>query len=120
MQLDVVTGEGGAWMAKRHTKGLPDRQANRLNDADSLLLRSAESLGRVIGTLQRQVQGGTKRISSMADDAIGALPELPRRKPPATRTRKATKARKATNAARKTTGARKRTAAARKTTSRKR
>ena len=29
---------------------------------DSLLLRSAESLGRVIGALQRQLDGATKRL----------------------------------------------------------
>ena len=104
-------------MAKRGMKALPDRKAD---DADSLLLRSAESLGRVIGTLQRQMQGSSKRIASAANDVIDSIPEIPsvndlvgaRRKPrrkTTTRARKATKSRK-TSAARKTSGTRKRTA----------
>jgi hypothetical protein len=42
-------------MAKGKKRTLPARKASR-ND-DSLLIRSAESLGRVIGSLQRQVRG---------------------------------------------------------------
>jgi hypothetical protein len=41
---------------------------------DSILLRSAESLGRVIGTLQRQLDGATKQVAEAADDVIARLP----------------------------------------------
>jgi hypothetical protein len=97
-------------MAKRG-RSLPARKANRSKDADSLLLRSAESLGRVIGSLQRQMQDGSKRVASAANDVMDSIPEIPsvndlvgaRRKP-----------RRKTTRARKTAGARK-TSAARKT-----
>src|SRR5688572_21434676 len=50
-------------MAKR-SKQLPARKpSDRSRDDDSMLLRSAESLGRVIGALQRQLDGVTKRLS---------------------------------------------------------
>ena len=50
-------------MAKQK-KVLPARKPrDRSRDDDSLLLRSAESLGRVIGVLQRQLDGATKRLS---------------------------------------------------------
>lgn len=65
-------------MAKRKTKGLQARKSDASRDDDSLLIRSAESLGRVIGSLRRSVQDGTKRMSTIAESAIGALPELPR------------------------------------------
>ena len=61
-------------MAKRDTKVVPARKSR---DDDSLLTRSAESLGRVIGSLQRQMQGTTRRMSSAAEDAMDALPEMP-------------------------------------------
>jgi hypothetical protein len=64
-------------MAKRGKKVLPARKSAASRDDDSLLIRSAESLGRVIGSLQRQVQGTTKRMSSVAEDAMDALPEMP-------------------------------------------
>lgn len=48
-------------MAKRR-KTLPARKP-RDRDDDSLLLRSAESLGRVIGALQRQLDDATRRLS---------------------------------------------------------
>jgi hypothetical protein len=63
-------------MARRVTKVAPARKAAPRDD-DSLLIRSAESLGRVIGSLQRQVQGATKRMSRVADDVTDALPEMP-------------------------------------------
>jgi hypothetical protein len=47
-------------------------------DDDSLLVRSAESLGRVIGSLRRQMHGTSKRAAALADDAIEALPGMPR------------------------------------------
>jgi hypothetical protein len=109
-------------MAKRETKVLPARKTAASRDDDSLLIRSAESLGRVIGSLQRQVQGTTKRMSNVAEDAMDALPEMPdlgrlagsgSRKRPATRkaagarkssgTRKSGKTRKAAGG-RKTKG----------------
>ena len=65
-------------MAKRGTRVLQARKSDASRDDDSLLIRSAESLGKVIGSLQRQVQGTTKRMSTVAEDAIDALPALPR------------------------------------------
>ena len=62
-------------MAKHGSRVLPARKQDR---DDSLLVRSAESLGRVIGSLQRQLQDTSKRASSLADDAMKAMPELPR------------------------------------------
>jgi hypothetical protein len=64
-------------MAKRRVIQARKEDASRRRD-DSLLLRSAESLGRVIGSLQRQVQGSSKRVSSMANTAAESLPDLPR------------------------------------------
>jgi hypothetical protein len=50
-------------MAKQR-RVLPARKPqDRSRDNDSLLLRSAESLGRVIGALQRQLDGATRRLS---------------------------------------------------------
>jgi hypothetical protein len=50
-------------MTKR-SKVLPARKPrDRSRDDDSLLLRSAESLGRVIGALQRQLDGATRRLA---------------------------------------------------------
>ena len=51
-------------MAKR-TKTLPARKPrDRSRGDDSMLLRSAESLGRVIGVLQRQLDEATKRLAT--------------------------------------------------------
>ena len=47
-------------MAKRG-RTLP---ARRQHVEDALLIRSAESLGRMIGTLQRQLDGASKKFSS--------------------------------------------------------
>ena len=64
-------------MAKRR-KVLPARkQSDRTRDDESLLMRSAESLGRVIGSLQRQLDGAARRVSATADDVIGNLPDIP-------------------------------------------
>ena len=63
-------------MAKRIKRVLRARKEGR--EDDSLLVKSAESLGRVIGSLQRQLQGTSKRASAIADDAMQALPEMPR------------------------------------------
>jgi hypothetical protein len=88
-------------MAKR-SKVLPARKPrDRSRDDDSLLLRSAESLGRVIGALQRQLDGATKRLSHSAlnGEAARAKPRA-RKSPAAKRTRVVTK-RKASASPRK-------------------
>lgn len=83
-------------MAKRR-KTLPARKArDRSRDDDSLLLRSAESLGRVIGALQRQLDEATQRLSIRQLTATST-------KGASTRSRKATKrARTTTKRSRKT------------------
>ena len=51
-------------MAKQK-RALPARKRrDRSRDDESLLLRSAESLGRVIGALQRQLDDATRRLSA--------------------------------------------------------
>ena len=62
-------------MARKSIPAHPSRDRSR--DDESLLLRSAESLGRVIGSLQRQLDGATKRLSATASDAWEAIPSLP-------------------------------------------
>jgi hypothetical protein len=92
-------------MAKRR-KVLPARKPrDRSRDDDSLLLRSAESLGRVIGALQRQLDEATQRLSSVGSKGTSATGAR-------TRSRKTTGAKKGS---RKTASARK-AAGARKTT----
>jgi hypothetical protein len=55
-------------MAKRK-RVLPARkQRDQSGEDESLLMRSAETLGRMIGTLQRQLDGATKRVAKTADD----------------------------------------------------
>ena len=49
---------------------------NRSRDDESLLLRSAESLGRLIGSLQRQLEIATGRLAAVKPTRTGA------RKPP--------------------------------------
>jgi hypothetical protein len=69
-------------MAKQ-SRVLPARKPlDRSRDDDSLLLRSAESLGRVIGALQRQLDGATRRLSNSTGNG-GLSPARPRtaRKP---------------------------------------
>ena len=79
-------------MAKQK-RALPKRKPrDRSRDDDSLLLRSAESLGRVIGSLQRQLDGATKRLSATASNAWETIPPLPGEKA----TRRGTKKRSAT------------------------
>ncbi len=61
----------------KQRKKLPARKTrDRARDDDSLLLRSAESLGRVIGALQRQLDGATKRLSDTTGDALDQLPSV--------------------------------------------
>ncbi len=82
-------------MTKRR-KALPARKPReRSRDDDSLLLRSAESLGRVIGALQRQLDGATKRLLNTDDviERIGRKVEKPKTKKAKTKratTKKAT------------------------------
>ena len=60
-------------MAKQK-KVLPARKPrDRSRDDDSLLLRSAESLGRVIGALQRQLDSATRRLQEADGDVIERL-----------------------------------------------
>jgi hypothetical protein len=97
-------------MAKRK-KVLParKRQRDRSRDDESLLMRSAETLGRMIGTLQRQLDGATKRLSKTADDIIEVVPDAPvkrrrtssKRKTAAKGTTGATRKRAATRSAKK-------------------
>ncbi len=79
-------------MAKQK-RALPSRKPrDRARDDESLLLRSAESLGRVIGSLQRQLDGATKRLSATAGDAWETIPSLTGEKA----TRRGTRKRSAT------------------------
>ena len=68
-------------MAKRR-KALPARPLmDGAGEEHSLLLRSAESLGRVIGALQRQLDDATKRLSLDGHDGAGLranTPAMPR------------------------------------------
>jgi hypothetical protein len=49
----------------RHDKTLPARRTRAVDD--SLLIRSAESLGRMIGALQRQLDGATRTLPGAND-----------------------------------------------------
>ena len=64
-------------MAKQN-KLLPVRKPRDRSAAeeDSLLLRSAESLGRVIGALQRQLDGATRRLSQSNGNGAGPGPTV--------------------------------------------
>ena len=96
-------------MARRGRRVLPARKKQR--DDDSLLIRSAESLGRVIGSLQRQMQGRSKRVTAIANDVIDAIPAPPRLKNPfagGSRKSASRKSPRKTSAASKATGSRKR------------
>lgn len=97
-------------MARRGTKVLQARKTAASRNDDSLLIRSAESLGRVIGSLQRQVHGTSKRVSSLAEDALDAARKAAPRK---------AKASRKTSGSRKKAGSRKR-AGTRTSTSKKR
>jgi hypothetical protein len=64
-------------MAKRE-RVLPARkQGDRSRDDESLLIRSAETLGRTIGSLQRQLDGATRRLSERAADVMANMPDIP-------------------------------------------
>src|SRR5262245_7850405 len=64
-------------MAKRK-KVLPVRKRrDRFRDNESLLMRSAEALGRMIGSLQRQLERGQEPLSDTADDVMQRIPAVP-------------------------------------------
>lgn len=68
-------------MAKRSRKELHSGKADRISDDDSLLARSAESIGRVIGTLQRRMQGTAKQLTGgtvVSRPGAGRVPARPR------------------------------------------
>lgn len=56
-------------MARKTIPAHPSRDRSR--DDESLLLRSAESLGRMIGSLQRQLDVATGRLSESKPDGRG-------------------------------------------------
>ena len=107
-------------MAK-HGKKLPLRR-QREGVEDALLIRSAESLGRMIGSLQRQLDGATKKLSSagalkmsgMNGRGDGTL------KPPAAKSGSKSGATKVRSTADRTSKRASKSAAARKTAGRSR
>ena len=56
-------------MARKTIPASPGRDRSR--DDESLLLRSAESLGRMIGSLQRQLDIATGRLSGSKPNGTG-------------------------------------------------
>ena len=109
----------------RQVKVLPARRPR--DEDDSILLRSAETIGRVIGTLQRQLDGARGRFSEFvldkeigSNDGNGSRPKKAARKNGATkvskpaRTAKRASRRKTSTAA---TAAKTRSAGAAKSTS---
>jgi hypothetical protein len=56
-------------MARKSIPARPPRDRSR--DDESLLLRSAESLGRMIGSLQRQLEVATGRFAASKPDGMG-------------------------------------------------
>ncbi len=54
----------------RQGKAIPGRKAR---DEESLLLRSAESLGRMIGLLQRQLDGAARSMAATTGDALSEI-----------------------------------------------
>jgi hypothetical protein len=100
-------------MAKRR-KALPARPpVDGAGEEHSLLLRSAESLGRVIGALQRQLDDASKRLSLDGNGSARPLVSMPAMNRPA-RTPKKTKTAAARNGAKKKAVARKTTSTKRK------
>ena len=61
-------------MAKRKTVLQARKPGDRSRDDDSLLLRSAESLGRVIGALQRQLDGATRKLAGSGGNGHAQRP----------------------------------------------
>lgn len=72
-------------MAKQR-KVLPESKPSGRSRADeSLSLRSAETLGRVIGTLQRQLDGAMRRFSRDEPDGAHVIDAPEKKKPTARR-----------------------------------
>ena len=90
-------------MARKALPAYPAR--DRTRDNESLLLRSAESLGRMIGSLQRQLDVATGRLTASKPNGSGrkkaAAARSAKVKSGATGTRVA--ARRKSSATRKTT-----------------
>ena len=63
-------------MAKRD-RVLPARKPRDRARDDASLIRSAETLGRTIGSLQRQLDGANRRLSETAADVADYLPAVP-------------------------------------------
>jgi hypothetical protein len=63
--LNPYAREEELGMARQHKK-LPARRRNAVDE--SLLIRSAESLGRVIGSLQRQLDAARRLVGPVAVD----------------------------------------------------
>jgi hypothetical protein len=78
-------------MARRKAVLRARKQRDRSRDDDSLLLRSAESLGRVIGALQRQLDGATRRLAGSGGNGLAQ-----RRRPRAARKGAATRRKRST------------------------
>lgn len=66
-------------MAKQKKPVAKARPPN--GDNDSLLLRSAESLGRLIGALQREIDRATAHLPATARSASPRKAQAKRRKP---------------------------------------
>jgi hypothetical protein len=74
-------------MAKQR-KLLPESRPSRRSRIDeSLSLRSAETLGRVIGTLQRQLDGAMRRFSGEEPDGSHAIDAPEKKASPRRRSR---------------------------------
>jgi hypothetical protein len=54
---------------------LPARRPRAADDDESLLIRSAESLGRMIGSLQRQLDGASRMLGVAANGSRATAPE---------------------------------------------
>ena len=95
-------------MTKRKTTLSPGKRRERARDDESLLLRSAESLGRVIGALQRELDkahrwpDGDGAEHGVGDAAPAARPKNARKK---TKTRHAATAPRHARPPRTTAGA---------------
>ena len=91
----------------RYGKVLPARRPRE--EDDSILLRSAETIGRVIGTLQRQLDGARGRLSGFVvdEEIAGTDRNGSRPKPKAARKNGTAKARKATSTAKNMSAAKK-------------
>jgi hypothetical protein len=104
----------------RQIKLLPARKPrDRSRDDDSLLLRSAESLGRVIGALQRQLDGATRRLSHATGNGEASPAARTRKPAPPARTASARRTRLPASASARP-AARSRTTATKRKTAKKR